>query len=110
MANTTAISPNISSSAVVMTTAPTSSDSAAQGMLGGEAIAAIVCATFIFVLLILAGVIAVVRAVKKSKNTVQPEHGDKNTLIVEDDAAADAAINSNDAEHEKGNITDPQIP
>ncbi|XP_035658612.1 uncharacterized protein LOC118403858 [Branchiostoma floridae] len=104
MANTTSTSPNISTSAVVMTTAPTSSYSAAQGMLGGEAIAAIVCASFIFVLLILAGVIAVVRAVKKSKNTVQPDNGDKNTLIVEDDAAADPALNSNDAEHGNGKI------
>ncbi|XP_078662448.1 uncharacterized protein LOC144906209 [Branchiostoma floridae x Branchiostoma belcheri] len=68
MANTTA-------SAVVMTTTITSPDSAtSQGLLGGQAIAAIACASFIFVFLILAGVIAVVRAVRKNKkNAVQSE-------------------------------------
>ncbi|CAH1241579.1 Hypp6375 [Branchiostoma lanceolatum] len=109
MANTTATSPSISQSAVAMTTTPSSSDGAAQGMLGGEAIAAIVCASFIFVLLILAGVVAILRAVKKNKNTVQPEHGDKNTLIVEDDGANDpGGLNSNDAANPgNGNIRVP---
>ncbi|XP_078662362.1 uncharacterized protein LOC144906184 [Branchiostoma floridae x Branchiostoma belcheri] len=101
MANTTA-------SAVVMTTTLASPDSAtSQGLLGGQAIAAIACASFIFVLLILAGIIAVVRAVRKNKNTVQPEHGDTNILIGQEDAPADPVSNSNDENHGNGDATGP---